>query len=92
MSRFSLSAKIYAAAGLVVFVTLTARVVDTSQMSHVAAKVERGVEVEAATTIAAREIQYRTLGLRRFEKDYFINISSKERRDEYFARWEGVRQ
>ena len=87
----SLSLKIYAAAALVVFLTLASRTIDTVQMQSVAQLVERGVSVDAATMVGAREIQYRTLGLRRFEKDFLINLDSKEKRSKYFEKWEGAR-
>ena len=48
--------------------------------------------VDFAVNSAANDAHIAALDLRRFEKDYFINIGDKEKETEYLAKWNDARQ
>ena len=48
--------------------------------------------VDFGVNAAANDANIATLDLRRFEKDYFINIGDKEKETEYLAKWSDARQ
>jgi methyl-accepting chemotaxis protein len=48
------------------------------------------VDVVAADT--SGQVQASTLGLRRFEKDYFLNMADPKLRDQYLDQWKAERQ
>jgi len=48
--------------------------------------------VDFGVNSAANDAQISALDLRRFEKDYFINIGNKEKEAEYLAKWGDARQ
>src|SRR5262245_36383741 len=52
----------------------------------------RIVKVDSPLVEHSQRARANTLGLRRFEKDYFLNIGSREKQTEYMAKWEDQRQ
>ena len=47
----------------------------------------RMLQGDAAVASQAARARANVLGLRRFEKDLFINMASKEKVDEYYKKW-----
>ena len=48
--------------------------------------------VDFGVNSAANDVHIAALDLRRFEKDYFINIGNKDKETEYLAKWNDARQ
>ena len=48
--------------------------------------------VDFGVNVAANDAQTASLDLRRFEKDYFINLGNKDKETEYLAKWNDTRQ
>ncbi|HBL27867.1 MAG TPA: hypothetical protein DD490_13595 [Acidobacteria bacterium] len=47
---------------------------------------------QASIVEHSQEARAHTLGLRRFEKDLFLNLGSREKEDEYLGKWESQQQ
>src|ERR1043165_4095667 len=61
-------------------------------LSNIASTAHRLLTVDVVAADVSGQVQVTTLELRRFEKDYFLNIDNKKVREEYLAKWKGQRQ
>ncbi len=52
----------------------------------------RIVQVDSPIVEYGQRARANTLGLRRFEKDYFLNIGAEEKEADYLAKWDDQRQ
>src|SRR6185503_10054088 len=56
-------------------------------LSNVTATAESILTVDVAAAEASGLVQAETLNLRRFEKDYFLNVADAAKRADYLAKW-----
>lgn len=61
-------------------------------LSAVAATAEQILDVDVVAADTSGQVQAGTLNLRRFEKDYFLNIADLGKRAEYLAKWKAEYQ
>ncbi|HEY2324356.1 MAG TPA: methyl-accepting chemotaxis protein [Thermoanaerobaculia bacterium] len=52
----------------------------------------RAMNVDVAISAAANDAKIATLDMRRFEKDYFLNIGDHDKETEYLGKWEKARR
>lgn len=56
-------------------------------LSAVTATADRIISVDVVAADTSGQVQAATLELRRFEKDYFLNIADVAKRNEYMSKW-----
>lgn len=56
-------------------------------LSSVTATADRIISVDVVAADTSGQVQAATLDLRRFEKDYFLNLSDVAKRNEYMNKW-----
>jgi len=56
-------------------------------LSNVTATAETILTVDVAAAETSGQVQAETLNLRRFEKDYFLNVADAAKRADYLAKW-----
>ncbi|HWP09592.1 MAG TPA: methyl-accepting chemotaxis protein [Polyangiaceae bacterium] len=61
-------------------------------LSNVAATAEHILTVDVASADTAGQVHAAALELRRYEKDYFLNIANPKLRDEYLQKWHGQKE
>jgi len=52
----------------------------------------RAMNVDVAISAFANDVNISTLDMRRYEKDYFLNIGNHEKETEYLGKWEKARR
>src|SRR5689334_14423126 len=61
-------------------------------LSNIASTAEHILNVDVAAADTAGKVHAATLELRRYEKDYFLNIADPKARDEYHQKWEAQKE
>lgn len=61
-------------------------------LSNVATTAEHILDVDVVAADTSGQVQASTLSLRRFEKDYFLNIADAKEREQYLEKWKAERQ
>jgi methyl-accepting chemotaxis protein len=61
-------------------------------LSNVATTAEHILDVDVVAADTSGQVQASTLSLRRYEKDYFLNIADVKQRDHYLEKWKAERQ
>jgi len=61
-------------------------------LSNVSSTAEHILNVDVAAADTAGQVHASALQLRRFEKDYFLNVANPKLRDEYTQKWHGQRE
>ena len=61
-------------------------------LSAVTATAERIISVDVVSADLSGQVQTSALELRRFEKDYFLNVADQGRRSEYLTKWKAQQQ
>jgi methyl-accepting chemotaxis protein len=56
-------------------------------LENVSSTADKILTVDVAAADASGQVQAATLGLRRFEKDYLLNMGSPSKQGEYFEKW-----
>jgi methyl-accepting chemotaxis protein len=56
-------------------------------LENVSSTADKILTIDVAAADASGQVQAATLGLRRFEKDYFLNMGSPAKQGEYFEKW-----
>jgi methyl-accepting chemotaxis protein len=92
LQQISISKRLFAGFGLVLaFVLIVAGAGQWALTTSVDTAVQV-LTVDFGVNSAANDAQVAALDLRRFEKDYFINIGNKDKETEYLAKWSDSRQ
>jgi methyl-accepting chemotaxis protein len=92
LQQISIGKRLFAAFGIALTFVL---VVAAAGQWALTTSVDTAVQVltvDFGVNSAANDAQIAALDLRRFEKDYFINIGDKEKETEYLAKWNDTRQ
>jgi methyl-accepting chemotaxis protein len=61
-------------------------------LSNVAATAEHILDVDVAGADMAGQVHSNALELRRYEKDYFLNLANQKERDEYLQKWQASKE
>jgi len=61
-------------------------------LNTVAETAQRILQVDVVAADTSGQVQASTLNLRRYEKDYFLNLTDQKKRDEYMDSWKNERQ
>jgi methyl-accepting chemotaxis protein len=61
-------------------------------ISNIATTAHTILDMDVAAADTSGQVQAATLSLRRFEKDYFLNIADQKIRDEYLDKWKNQKQ
>src|SRR5215213_11954504 len=61
-------------------------------LSNVTATAENILSVDVVAADTSGQVQAATLNLRRYEKDYFLNIHEPIKRSEYLSKWKAQAQ
>jgi methyl-accepting chemotaxis protein len=61
-------------------------------LNTVAETAQKILQVDVVAADTSGQVQASTLNLRRFEKDYFLNLTDQKKRDEYMDSWKNERQ
>ena len=92
LQQISISKRLFAGFGLVLaFVLIVAGAGQWALTTSVDTAVQV-LTVDFGVNSAANDAHIAALDLRRFEKDYFINIGNKDKETEYLAKWSDSRQ
>jgi methyl-accepting chemotaxis protein len=92
LQQISIGKRLFAAFGIALaFVLVVAAAGQWALTTSVDAAVQV-LTVDFGVNGAANDALIDTLDLRRFEKDYFINLGDKEKETEYLAKWNDARQ
>ena len=92
LQQISIGKRLFASFAIVLaFVLIVAGAGQWALTSSVDAAVQV-LTVDFGINSAANDAHIAALDLRRFEKDYFINIGDKEKETEYLAKWNDSRQ
>ena len=92
LQQISISKRLFASFGLVLAFVLVVAAAGQWALTTSADTAVHVLTVDFAINSAANDARIASLDLRRFEKDYFINIGDKEKEAEYLAKWGDARQ
>jgi methyl-accepting chemotaxis protein len=85
----SIGKRLSLAFAALVFLALALAVAGYWGLSNVTATAETILTVDVAAADTSGQVQTTIVKLRRYEKDYFINIADKGKRADYLAKWNG---
>ncbi|HWW60049.1 MAG TPA: MCP four helix bundle domain-containing protein, partial [Thermoanaerobaculia bacterium] len=92
LQQISIGQRLFASFAIVLlFVILVAGAGQWALTTSVDAAVQV-LTIDFGVNAASNDAHIATLDLRRFEKDFFINIGDKEKEAEYLAKWNDARQ
>src|SRR5215211_7441870 len=92
LSSMSLGRRLGLAFAILVALVVTTAGVGYWGMSSVATVAERVVDVDVVKADLSAEAQAATLDLRRYEKDYFLNVGDPAKQTEYSDKWLAARE
>jgi methyl-accepting chemotaxis protein len=88
-SSLSLKARILASFGFLLLILIGTTTFAYLELRTSATLAQQALHVDAQMSEAADRARIHALGLRRFEKDYFLNIGSEEEQKGYLVKWQG---
>lgn len=92
LQQINIGKRLVASFGLVLAFVLIVAAAGQWALTTSADTASQVLTVDFGVNSAANDIHIAALDLRRFEKDYFINMGDKEKETEYFAKWNDIRQ
>jgi methyl-accepting chemotaxis protein len=92
LQQISISKRLFASFGLVLAFVLAVAAAGQWALTTSADTAVQVLTVDFGVNSAANDVHIAALDLRRFEKDFFINIGDKEKEAEYLAKWGDSRQ
>ena len=92
LQQISISKRLFASFGLVLAFVLVVAAAGQWALTTSADTAVQVLSVDFVVNSAANDARIAALDLRRFEKDFFINIGDKEKEAEYLAKWGDSRQ
>jgi len=92
LQQISISKRLFASFGLVLAFVLVVAAAGQWALTTSSDTAVHVLTVDFAINSAANDAHIAALDLRRFEKDYFINIGDKDKEAEYLAKWSDARQ
>ncbi len=87
LSRMRIRIQLSFGFGLVTLLLVLVALTGYWGLSNLSERVTEGLEHDGEYSASAAQVLASTLGLRRFEKDTFINIGNPEKRSEYVSKW-----
>jgi methyl-accepting chemotaxis protein len=87
LSNMNIGKRMGLAFGTLVLLALAVAASGYWGLSNVTATAETILTVDVAAAEASGQVQAETLNLRRYEKDYFINVADTAKRAEYLTKW-----
>src|SRR5437868_7071108 len=87
-SSLSLKARILISFGVLVLILVGTTTFAYSQLRASAELAQQALHVDANMAEAAARAQVHALGLRRFEKDFFLNMGNEEEQRGYLVKWQ----
>ncbi|MEI6128067.1 MAG: methyl-accepting chemotaxis protein, partial [Pseudomonadota bacterium] len=91
LKNMKLGIKLGLGFGVLIVFMLTMYAAGLWGMKSIEQKTMEILQTDATIMNDASRARANTLGLRRYEKDIFINIASPEKREEYFKKWQEQR-
>ncbi len=87
LQQLTIGKRLFAAFTLVLLFLVAVAVAGQWGLATSAQTAARVLEVDFPINAAANDAHIAVLDLRRFEKDYFINIGNHDKESEYFGKW-----
>jgi diguanylate cyclase (GGDEF)-like protein/PAS domain S-box-containing protein len=87
INSLNIKTKLYIGFGILLALLLFMAGLSFWGLQSLTAMTTRMSRIEAQVAEQAGHVRAHALNLRRFEKDYFLNIGSKEAQGEYYLRW-----
>jgi methyl-accepting chemotaxis protein len=91
LSRIRIGTRLTLALGLMALLMMFVALAGHLGLAEVAGVTRQILQRDAKLFESASEVRAATLALRRFEKDYFLNIGSPASQGEYLAKWHEIR-